>query len=292
MTHFPALPVWWELDGTQWNNGPDADGNRLLAQSVDGGPDSAPPRPDVEPRVNAPGAYRGPNYRGPKVVELTGKTESVSRVARQALADTLAALCSDPNTLYPLTQHEYGRTLTMWVELSDKVKVVPRRDGLTLDVNLQVIAPDGVRYTEDNPAQSTTLAAAAPGGVAWNGSPSVTGGLVYQDAAGSGGSLLLTNSGTAWAPIQFTIEPAPTVTNPTITAATTEAPRIAYNGALTTALEIDTGTGRVESAGVNLGGALSAADFFLVPPRSTLQVLFTADSGSASLTAINANAYE
>jgi hypothetical protein len=303
MAHFPALPVWWELDGTAWNNGADASGNRLLAESVTGWTSSTPPRPDVDPRVNASGGYRGPNYRGPKIVEIKGKAESVSRLARQALADQLAALCGDPNTLYPLTRHEHGRDLTMWVELNDAIDVTERRDGLTLDVNIQVIAVDGVKYTADNDPVNTTLATPAPGGIAWNGTPSptggiewngsgtVTGGLIYQSAGGANGRIVLTNTGTAPAPILFQITPTPSVGNPSLLDTTTLR-RITYGGTLASGvLTIDTSTGMADLSGINVGGALSDAEFFMVPPQSSLEVLFTASGGSAALTAVNANAF-
>lgn len=302
MTHFPALPRTWTLDGTSWNTGPDGDGNSLLVQSVTGWDASLPPRPDIAARTNASGAYRGPNYRGPRIVEIRGKAEATSPQARQALKDRLTALCPDPDTLYPLVETEFGRSLTLWVELNDTVDATPRPDGLTLDVNLQLIAPDGVKYTADHAPVSTGLATPADGGVAWNGTPSVTGGtewngvlpvtggLVYQSGAGEGGVLQLTNAGTADAPIMFTITPAGSVTNPVITNKTTSQ-RIAYTGVLADALTIDTGTGRVTIGDINVGGALSDADFFYVPAGSSLEVLFTASGGAAVLTAVNADAY-
>lgn len=303
MTHFPDLPVWWELDGTTWNNGADSAGNRLLVQFAKGWTNSRPPRPDVKPRPNADGAYIGPNRRGAKIVELVGKTVSLSPLARQELNDQIAALCGDADTFYPLTRHEHGRSLTMWVKLNDEIDITERRDGITLDVNLQLIAPDGIKYTEDNPSQSTALASPAPGGILWNGTPtvsggtewngtsSVTGGLIYESGAGTGGSLTLTNSGTAWAPILLQVTPTPAVTDPSILDASSGR-RITYDGELTSGvLEIDTGTTRTSLGGINVGGQLSDAEFFLVPPRSSIQLLFTAAAGSAVLSATNANAF-
>jgi hypothetical protein len=298
----PSLPVWWELDGTTWNNGPDAAGNRLIVRSSRGWTGSAPPRPDIQPRPTSSGGYRGPNYRAPRVVELVGLAEAPSAIARELLADQLAGLCLDPDTLYPLTRHEHGRTLTLWVELADKTSVIERRDGSTLDVSLQLIAPDPLKYTADNPAVSTGLASAAASGMAWNGSPgvtggaewngspTVTGGVQWQDAVGSGGVLLLTNTGTAPAPITFTITPAGSVTNPTITNKTTSQ-RITYGGLLTASLQINTGTGSTVIGNTNVRGALTESEFFMVPARSSLEVLFTATGGDAQLLAVNANAF-
>lgn len=305
MAHLPVLPVWWELDGTSWNTGPDAAGNRLLVERATGWTSSAPPRPSVQPRPTASGAYRGPNYRGPKIVELAGKAEAVTPQARETLADQIAALCLDPDTLYPLTRHEHARTLTMWVQLNDVVSVVERPDGLTLDVNVQVIAADPTKYSPANASQSTGIAMAAEGGIAWNGSPSVTGGvewngsptvtggLIYQDGAGDSGTIVLANTGTAWAPITFTITPESSVTNPSIANVDT-GERITYGGVVTSVLTINTGTGRTELAGgLNVGGALTSADFFLVPPRSSIRVVFSAaaGSGAAALLAVNSNAF-
>lgn len=304
MAHFPALPVTWELDGTSWNTGPDADGNSLLAQEVRGWNNSSPPRPDVQPRTNAPGGYRGPNYRAPKIVEIRGKAGAATPALRQALADRLEALCPDPDTLYPLTQTELGRTLTMWVELNDEIEVIRRPDGLTLDVSMQLIAVDPVKYTPDNDPVSTPLAADALGGIEWNGSPAasggiewngppgsptLTGGLVYESGTGDGGSLVLTNSGTAIAPILFTITPVGSVTNPTLINKVT-GQQITYNGVLTEPVVIDTGSGRATIGDINVGGNLSPAEFFGVSPPST-EVLFVAATGDAVLTAVNANAY-
>lgn len=301
-THFPALAVWWELDGYSWNTGPDSAGNSLLVQSVTGWTGSAPPRPNSAPRPTAAGAYRGPNYKGAKVLELVGKAEAASWALREELADRISALCADPDTLYPLTRHEHSRTLTMWVELNDAIAVTERRDGRTLDINAQFLAVDPVKYTPDNAAQVTGLAADAVGGVAWNGTLPVTGGLewnatlpitggvVWESGAGSSGTVVLTNSGGAYAPVRLTITPTTTVTNPTVVVVST-GERITYGGTITQTLTIDTQSGRVLLGEVNVGAALTDADFFFVPPRSSITLAFSASSGSAQLSAVNANAF-
>lgn len=303
MVHLPDMAVWWELDGTSWNSGADGNGFRLLVERATGWTSSSPPRPDVQPRPNTDGGYRGPNYRGARIVELQGKAEAPTAAAREALADQLAALCSDANTLYPLTRHERTRDLTLWVELNDIIAVTERPDLLTLDVNLQLIAVDPVKYTDDNPTRTTGLASGAPGGVLWNGSPSVTGGtewggsptltggLIYQSGNSDGGTITLTNTGTAWAPIRFVLTPiggslgTPTLTN----VATGE--RITYGGTFTGILKINTGSGLTTLDDVDVGPLLTETDFFLVPPQGSIDVVFTALSGNGSLSGTNANAY-
>lgn len=302
VTHFPALAVWWELDGYSWNTGPDSTGNSLLVQKVAGWTGSAPPRPNSDPRPTAAGAYRGPNYKAAKVLELVGKAEAGSRVLREDLADRIAALCADPDTLYPLVRHERSRTLTMWVELSDTIDVTERPDGRTLDVTAQFLAVDPLKYTPDNAAQVTGLAADALGGVAWNGTlPAtggvewnatlpVTGGVVWQTGSGASGTVVLTNSGSAYAPVRLTITPTTTVTDPTVVVVST-GERITYGGTITQVLTIDTQSGRTLLGEVNVGAALTDAQFFFVPPRSSITLAFSASSGSATLSAVNANAF-
>lgn len=286
----PVMPVTWSLDGISFNSGDDVNGWSYLV-SVKGWKDGSPPRSTLQDRPWSNGSFRSSNYRGPRVVEMEGIAQASTRVSREALANRLSGLCYDPALLYPVVCAERSQTLSAMVELSGKVGITELPDGMTLKINILLVASDPRKYSTAVKSAFTALAQAAVGGVAWDGpGPAVTGvqwdgpgpavtGVVWQLSSGAAGIIALDNAGGASAPILFTIT-APvtgTLITPTITNAATGA-TIAYSGTLIPGdvLTINTGTGLALLNGNSVGALFSRYEMFELPPRATQSVQFSA----------------
>lgn len=290
-----AIPVpsvgTWELDGVVFDGTDDVNGFAYVVQTVKGWPGSSSRRPDQAPRPNGNGSYRGPNYRGSRVIGLTGLAQTRSRAARDQLSDSLAGLCRAATPLFPLVRHENTRSLQCFVELNDTIDVTELPDGFTVTFDIQLIANDPRKFSTQLKHDETTLAQDPADGILWDGTGGGTGtewqgpatapntGLVYQATAGAPGQLVMENDGTDDAPIIFTIRGPSTGTlpNPSLMEVGT-GNTITYGGVLVPGdeLTIDTGTGLVRLNGAAGAGQLSRADLFEIGPRSTSVVLFSA----------------
>lgn len=307
MVDLPAIGDSWDLDGFSFNTGADDRGYSLTAVG-DGWDSGRPARPRLTERPNGDGSYRAPNYRGSKVIELKGWARARSRAARELLMNELSSVCSDPATLYPLTKTTRAHTLTAYVELTDEPKITPLPDGLTVTYNIQVVSPDGRRYSTLLKSAQAQLAQTSVQGTAWNGpGPSTTGvqwngpgpattGTVYQASSGTGSVIALDNAGTAPTPILFTVSapstgtlPGPTITNISTGETMAFTPTMVVGDVLT----INTGTGLALFNGVPLRGAFSRFEPFEVPKSSTIAVQFSAGgpADTATLLAQWSDAY-
>lgn len=289
----------WELDGLSFNTGYNGEGFRYLVKTVKGWAGSAQRRPDQAARPNGNGNYRGPNYRGARIVELDGIAQTRVRSARDQLSDSLAGLCASPFALYPLVRHEATRSLQCFGELNDQVDIVELPDGHTVAFSIQFIANDARRFSTQLQHDDTELAQDPSDGVLWNGTPGNTGaewngpaspitGLVYQSTGGTPGLLVMDNPGTDSAPIIFTITAPPSnvLVQPTLIEQGT-GNTITYGGVIVPGdvLSVDTGTGLVRLNGAAGAGQLSRADLFEIPARSTSVVQFTASGPAPGATA-------
>lgn len=296
----------WSLDGISFNTGDDGNGFSYLVTGSDGWRGSPPPRPDLVERQDDDGAMRGPNYRGPRVIDLKGIAQCQRRQDREQLEDLLSGLCSDARLLYPLTHQEFGRTLQARTELSGRIKVDPLPGGVTVSWSLQLVAADARKFSTSVKTAQTAIAQTALLGVVWDGPAGGTGtqwdgpaggtGVVWQASSGISGIVALDNAGNDSTPIQFTIT-APltgTLITPTITDIT-NGNVITYGGTLVPGdmLLIDTATGLVLLNGQSASGQLTRADLFEVPRRSTIQVQFSAGgpADTAQLSAAWTDAY-
>lgn len=299
-----TTPTTGTLDGLSFGTGADASGWSLVVNQWDGWDDPSPAPADHEDKPNASGAFRGPNFRKSKPMQLicTGHSESV--LTRSELIRKIAAICGDPDTLYPLTRAEPGLSLTIWVELDGMIKINRRPDGKHVVVTIPLKAADGQKYSPDNPASTTGLASPPGDGILWNGTPGNTGiewngtgiagaaitGLVWQSSPGSPGVMRLINLGTRSAPIRFTF--SATVTDPQIDCVQT-GQRIKWIGTVSgQSLLVDTKTMRATIDGVNVSPLLVNSDRIVVPPNSSIDIAYSAASGSGTqLTGVNANVY-
>jgi hypothetical protein len=305
---FPVLPTTWELDGLSLNTGSDGGlGFEYLVQTTKGWRGSPPARPQLNERPTSSGAYRSPNYYGPRVIELDGIAVAPTRDLREILSDGLAGLCADPDSQVPLICHERTRSLYAYVERQSEVSVIDLPDGFTVTFNIQLVATDPRKYSTLVKMASTAIAQDALLGVEWNGPASpFTGaqfngpaipvtGLVWQASSGVSGIMSLDNGGTASAPIQFTIT-APvtgTLIQPSIVDIT-NGHMLSYSGTLVPGdmLTIDTATGLVLLNGVPASGQLIGS-LFEIPRLSTIQVQFAANgpADTAQLAAVWSDAF-
>jgi hypothetical protein len=115
-------------------------------------------------------------------------------------------------------------------------------------------------------------------------------------STGVPGTITLDNAGITDAPILFIVDgpSSGSLVNPTITNVDT-GQTITYGGTLLPGdqLVINTGTGLVRLDGADVGGLLTSAQLFEIPPQSSVTVQFIAQGGSptAQLTAQWADTY-
>lgn len=296
----------WTIDGATFGT-TDADDCYWVVDAVTGWESGATPRSARTAKPAASGSYRAPNWRNEKVYVLAGYVDVPDVIAALRVGDQLRALCGNEQLLYPLrhTDSRSGEDRMAFVELDDEplVRVRYDRSPLQVDFSLQFAAPDPQRYSAILNTASTRLARDAPGGIQWGGPTGTTGvqwggpagttGVVWQSGSGENGVFVLTNDGTGYAPITFSIHGP--VTNPIIERTDT-GETIEWTGTVPdgSVLEIDTGTGSVTLNGGNQKPNLARADFFTIPPRSSIDVAFRAPAPSpdAELVAVWPHAWK
>lgn len=273
-----ARPVTWHIDGLDFNIGDDSYGNLYEIQRERGWAGTGIVAPARTPRVARHGSYRSPVYRPGRLIELTGWVHCPTWEGRQAAEFRLAALCQDPDTLYPLTRSDHGFELVSYVELDTEIDPIIRDGGRVLDFTLQLASSDYRKFAATASTWSTGLAQPATGGILWNGTAGTTGlgytpGIVYQNAPSVTGTVHVTNDGTAPADVIILIN-GPCV-GPTITAGerVIQWPNTISLGST---LVIDTGAPSVTVNGANRGTELTRSDWFQVPAQGGLDITFTA----------------
>jgi len=251
------MDVQWELDGLRFNNGIDSDGVEWVVESEIGWSGTSAPRSSRTPKPGGHGSYRGPVYRGERIVELTCWAAADTWEARRRAEHRLAALCSEPGRLYPLLCTEEIGDLTADVELDDVIDPVISRGGYSLRFAIQIAAPDPRKHGAWLASGQIGLPTQPPGGLdattAGGLDATTVGGL---DAGGVGltGIVSIANTGTA---------PA--------------APRITFYGPFTAAPELaNVDTGEI----IRYTGTLAASEYVVIncdeytveglPPRSVL----------------------
>lgn len=290
----------WTVDGIAFGSVID-DSLGSIVDEVTGWDEGTEPRSARTARPAGDGSYRGPNWKNERIITIAGWVDVADEIAALAVRDRIAAICSDPYSLYPFrhTDARSGEDRFTLVELDGRPLAAAQfgERPLRVDFSLQFAAVDNRKYDTQALTASTGLAKDAPGGIQWGGPAGSTGvqwggpagstGLVYQTGSGATGTLLLTNPGTAPAPIVFTV--AGLVVTPSITVAS-DGRALEYGPTVPagSVLEIDTGTGRVTLDGGNQRPNLTRADFFEIPPRSDLVVVFRSPTPSpgAELTAV------
>jgi hypothetical protein len=292
----PALTPAWSLDGVAFNTGDNAAGFSYLVQNSEGWADGPPARPQLQDRPTSAGSYRSSNYDGSRVITLNGIAQAATMAQREVLADTLAGLCRDPDTLYPLVCTEFTRELVAYVERQGRVKVTKLPDGFTLAFNIQVVATNPQKLsTLVKSAGPVAISQAPTDGVLWEGTAGTSGaewegpafpatGMVWQASSGTSGVLSMTNSGTSAASVLFTVNAPPAATLPqfSITEIGGAGRVITDSGTMAAGevITINTATGYTTLNGSQVSGRFSSFNLITIPAKSTVSVQF-ASSGAA-----------
>lgn len=279
------LPTW-NVDGLTLNT---SDGDVQWIVYNDEGWDNPPGLKDsFTPRAVGHGSYESDAYLEPRLIVLDGLLQGSSRTAVEQALRQLALVGGGPLST-PLTVAGYDLELTCQVKRAARPST---RRVTTTDVLWQIslLAPDPRKYSTTVSVLSTGIATDALGGVLWNGPAGSTGtpwngpagstGVEWQSGSGTTGTVILTNLGTADAPIQFTItDTVEAVVTPSIVDTSTGR-TITYGGTVSagTSLAIDTGAGSVLLDGTNRGPLLTRDEWFSIPPESTIEVLFSSPS--------------
>ncbi|MCP3801858.1 phage tail family protein [Allokutzneria sp. A3M-2-11 16] len=272
------------MDGTVINGAPNLNGGaEIVADEITGWAGSAAPRTSRPPRPARSGTYRSPTYRDARVITLAGWLWAPTPALRLAAEHRVAALCSAPDTLYPLRHNDVrsGEDLVATVELDGPVMVTTRTDHHAV-WSVQLAAPDPLKYAPEPLITSTRLPIDGTGinwstqgkGVDWTGGG--RGGIDWGTTT-STGTAVLRNPGTAPSWPHFTITGP--VNTPEITDTATGR-TLRYSGTLTAGetLTIDTHPHRrtVRLDGTWVRPRLVSAEWFPLPPASRRSVSFRA----------------
>jgi hypothetical protein len=248
----------------------------------------------ITSRPYVTGAYRSRSYIDSKSFTIPGWVQCPDRAGMIAARARLLALFPNGEQV-PMVVDDGFSQRTITVELTDKPKVDPFPDGCGFDWQLSFLAADP-RFLDATVLTSSTgtggqatdgLDWATGGGLDWTGGG--TGGLNWGNS-GNTGSLVLQNTGNAEAWPLFSI--AGQATSPFLTDVTT-GKVIAFGDIVQTGqtLVIDTSpyTRSVELNSVDRFGSLTSAQWFPIPPNSTITVTYGA-GGSGMVTASWQNA--
>lgn len=205
-------PVW-QLDWLEFNpDVEDADGLHWIMTDIRGYFDSPAPRAQMSERVNAHGAFRGPNWRKARTISITGRCFAPDHVALRDAQARVAGICGAVDETYALTCYDESGVTTCLVRLDDDILTKPLKTyHPAFEFSIQLIAPDPRRYSNAIATSTTGLPrdgsgtgldfaqlAELPGSGTglYFGDGMPTSGLVFGTATLSGG-VRLTNSGTA-----------------------------------------------------------------------------------------------
>ncbi len=254
----PGLRVRWLLDGLWFNTGPDTTGCEYWITAEKGWSGSPPVRADHAERPFTHGTYPTLVLHGGRVIELSGTVHAPTWEARRAAEHRLAALCSDPQAVFPLVCTEETSDLTTLVQRSDTTLVAIRPGGMAADFTLQLHAPDPRKYAAVEQLAETGLpndglgldfeTGGTNGGLSFE-IGGTTGGLDFGTTA-SLGRAIVTNTGTAPTLPAFTL--VGPLTAPITIARPDSGARLVFNDSLASGdrLVIDT-----NNRTVLLGGA-------------------------------------
>ena len=236
----------------------DEDGVEWIVTKLDGWWGSPAPTVTQAARLAGHGSYRSPSKRAGRNIAVEFVATAPTGAAMRPLERRIAALCSDPDTLYTLTVTEDAvGALTAEVELSDELIITPRTD-YSVTCSMQLRASDPRLYGPWGTA-GAFLFTGGTGGMDMSG----TGADLSSPGANLGdpgdqGTLTLVSGGTA--PTGVVMQITGPVTEPSVYISEL-ATRVSYAGELLTGQTLWINTGDQAAAPPN--GPT-------VPARSTL----------------------
>jgi hypothetical protein len=176
--------------GTWQANVADEYGAEWVCEAEDGWSCSPPVRATLEDREADDGAWSGPGYYGPRVINLSGKAHAPSRAGMLAAQERLKAAIN-PRTLVQLRVDEAHLSRVAMVRLSDQIDIKDVSAHI-FSWSLTVVAPDPRKYAAESVTATTTLPTGLTAGRTYSRTyPVVYGGVV----PGEGGSVFVTQEG-------------------------------------------------------------------------------------------------
>lgn len=190
-------------------------------------------RPKRTAKVTAHGSWRAAAYRDIRTVSLSGLIVAPTDLLMRQAQQKLAAICSDPTLLYPLTVQDETGSYTAAVELDGEILTQPR-NWCSVEFSLQLAAPDPRKYSASIVATSTGLGNPGTGGVDATSGVDASSGVV-AGTSGAPAVVGVANAGTsAVGPVVQFIGP---VTNPVVADAVTGA-QVQFTGTVDAGLSL------------------------------------------------------
>lgn len=270
------------VGGVTFNRGPDANGVEWLISEEGGWYSTAGIKTTRAEKSSALGVVRMLEYKGGRSIAFNGVINAPNIGLLRRAQDQLLGVCPLPDVLYPVTvTDEGGVTYTANVAIDGQI-ITKALSAFSVAFSLQLFAPDPRRF---GPAHTVSVSPVTTS----------TGGVTYAVSypvgygnPGNTGSVTLSNVGTAYADITFTLNGP--LSNPVIRN-TGSGDRLSYSGTIPagSTVVINTAAGSVLYNGsTNYRSLLTANQWFTIPAGGTVAVALSsssaADTGSMSIT--------
>lgn len=190
MTSVPIDSPVYTLGGWM-GNALDEQGVTWIVEKEEGWSSSPPTRPTIEDRQNADGAWSGPGFYGPRVINLSGRAIAPDRLTMLAAKDRIKASI---NARAPglLQVDEAHLSRMSMVRLTDRIDINDET-AQVFNWGFTLTAPDPRRYAIESVTASTILPTGLTAGFTFPaGFPLLFGGL---PSGGTTGSVFVTNDG-------------------------------------------------------------------------------------------------
>lgn len=244
----------------------------------------------TSPRPYSAGTYRANSFRDSRNITLTGSVQCPDRVTMTAARNRFLGIWPDGGQ-QTLTVDDGISPKQIAVELAAVPKFDVWEDATGADWQIQLLAADPRFLDTTVQNASTTLPTPGASGLSWPLNWSAGGGLNWGTVA-SNGSTTLTNAGNAPAWPTFTL--AGPLVAPFFTDGSTGR-LLAYSGNVLVGESLTIVTDPAKRAVTYSDGAdrftfMTSAQWFPIPPKSSITVAFGASSGTGTLSAAWSNA--
>lgn len=269
------------VGGVTFNKGPDTNGVEWIISEESGWYSTAGIKTTRAEKSSALGVVRMLEYKGGRSIAFNGVINAPNIGVLRRAQDQLLGVCPLPDVLYPVqVTDESGVTYMANVAIDGQI-ITKALSAFSVAFSLQLFAPDPRRFGTQH-TLSVFPGTTSTGGVTYPVSYPVGYGI-----PGNTGSATVTNVGTAYADIAFTL--VGPLTNPVIRNSGT-ADQLTYNGFIPSGsnVVISTASGSVLFNGsTNYRSQLTANQWFTVPAGGTITVALrttsTQDTGSLGI---------
>lgn len=268
------------VGGLSFNVGPDTNGVEWIISEESGWYSTAGIKTTRSEKSSALGVIRMQEWKGGRSIAFNGTIAAPTQTLLRRAIDSLLGVCPLPDQLYTLTvTDESGVATTASVSIDGQI-LTKAQSATSSTFSLQLFAPDPRRF---GPAHTATVqqGTSATGGVMYP----VTYPVAYG-TPGTTGSTQVTNNGTAYSDLVFTLNGP--LKNPVIRNSTT-GDQISYTGTIPSGayVTIDTASGSCLYNGTqNYRAFLAPNMWFTLPAHSSITVAFSATPGDTGTLSI------